>query len=84
MLHIKRHEASHIVELSDGSTWRIWPADIALTLSWLPDTELEISCTERALWSHCLINREDGSQVRVIDARCAWPERSVQFPESRF
>jgi len=30
---IKKHEKSDIVELGDGSLWRIWPGDIALTLN---------------------------------------------------
>ena len=37
---IKKHDKSRIVELEDGSLWRIWPGDIGLTLNWLPTTEL--------------------------------------------
>src|SRR5947207_1063275 len=33
---IKNHDKSRIVELEDGSLWRIWPGDLALTLNWLP------------------------------------------------
>jgi hypothetical protein len=33
---IKKHDKSDIVELEDGSLWRIWPGDVALTLNWLP------------------------------------------------
>ena len=35
---IKKHDKSGIVELGDGSLWRIWPGDIDLTLNWLPTT----------------------------------------------
>jgi hypothetical protein len=28
---IKKHDKSDIVELEDGSLWRIWPGDVALT-----------------------------------------------------
>jgi hypothetical protein len=28
-----------MVELRDGSAWRIWPGDIPKTLQWLPTTE---------------------------------------------
>ena len=33
-MQIKKHDKSHIVKLEDGSSWRIWPGDIALTLRW--------------------------------------------------
>jgi len=26
-MRIKQHDRSHIVELSDGSAWRIWPGE---------------------------------------------------------
>jgi hypothetical protein len=35
---IKKHDKSRIVELEDGSLWRIWPGDLALTLSYRPPT----------------------------------------------
>jgi hypothetical protein len=41
-MRIVKHDESHIVELSDGSVWRIWPADIAITLQWLPTTEIDV------------------------------------------
>jgi hypothetical protein len=44
---IKKHDKSHIVELEDGSRWRIWPGDIATTLQWLPTTELRVSAISR-------------------------------------
>src|SRR5262249_1262550 len=31
---IARHDTSDVVQLSDGSGWRIWPADVATTLQW--------------------------------------------------
>ena len=37
---IKRHDKSHIVQLEDGSMWRIWR--VAATLQWLPNTELQV------------------------------------------
>jgi len=39
---ISRHDRSYIVELEDGTKWRIWPADIATTLQWLPTTQPEV------------------------------------------
>src|SRR5437588_1710567 len=58
-LRIARHDTVDIVELSDGTRWRIWPADVPATLRWLPDTELEIAGSEDEFCSHELINRED-------------------------
>jgi hypothetical protein len=31
-MRIRKHEESHIVELEDGSEWRIWPGDLGETL----------------------------------------------------
>jgi len=65
---IKKHDKSRIVELEDGSLWRIWPGDIALTLSWLPTTDLRVSEIGDEFCSHALIDQGDGSRVRVIEA----------------
>ena len=50
-----------IVELSDRSAWRIWPADMADTLQWLPTTEISIRKIDDETCSHALINESDGS-----------------------
>jgi FtsP/CotA-like multicopper oxidase with cupredoxin domain len=44
-----KHDQSHIVELEDGSRWRIWPGDIAATLQWLPTTELQVVAIDGVL-----------------------------------
>ena len=31
-MQIKKHDRSYMVELRDGSAWRIWPSDIPKTL----------------------------------------------------
>ena len=72
-MRITRHEKSYIVELSDGSAWRIWPADMAGALQWLPTTEIDVKKIDDEICSHALINRSDGSQVRVIKANREWP-----------
>ena len=51
-MRIARHDAAGIVELSDGSQWRIWPGDMVVTLGWLPTTELEIVPSNDELCSH--------------------------------
>ena len=77
-LRIVRHDTIDIVELSNDTRWRIWPADVPATLGWLPDTELEIARSEDQFCSHELINREDNSHVRVIHLNEMWPAESVR------
>jgi hypothetical protein len=77
-MRIKQHDRSHIVELSDGSTWRIWPGDVSTTLQWLPTTELDVVDIEDEICSHALAARADGSRVRVIRANEKWPADVVQ------
>ena len=75
---IKSHDKSRIVELEDGSLWRIWPGDLALTLNWLPTTDLRVSEISDEFCSHALIDRADGSRVRVIKASKDWPVEQVR------
>ncbi|MGC1901931.1 MAG: hypothetical protein WA716_24985 [Pseudolabrys sp.] len=64
-MQIEKHDKSYIVKLEDGSSWRIWPGDIALTLGWSPITVLEVSEIDDEFCSHALIDKTDGSRVRV-------------------
>jgi hypothetical protein len=75
---ISRHDKSHIVDLEDGSRWRIWPGHLATTLQWLPTTELKVVATDHEFYSHVLINPSDGSRVGVIRADAQWPKTQVQ------
>jgi len=77
-MRIKQHDRSHIVELNDGSTWRIWPGDVSMTLQWLPATELDVAEIEDDICSHALVTRSDGSRVRVIRASEDWPADVVR------
>ena len=72
-MRITKQDHCSIVELSDGSPWRIWPADMADTLQWLPTTEVDVRKIDDKNCSHVLINRSDGSQVRVTSANRQWP-----------
>ena len=56
-MRIIKHEKSYIVELSDGSMWRIWPADMADTLQWLPTTGIDVNNIDDGIYSHALTNR---------------------------
>ena len=64
-MRITRHNKSDVVELSDGSTWRIWPGDAVTTLQWLPTTEIDVADIEDEFCSHALIDRSDGSRVSL-------------------
>jgi hypothetical protein len=75
---IKKHDKTRIVELEDGSLWRIWPGDIALTLNWLPTTDLRVSEIADEFCSHALIDQTGGSRVRVIEASKDWPVEQVR------
>jgi hypothetical protein len=78
VFRIARHDTSDVVQLSDGSRWRIWPADVTTTLQWLPTTELEIEPAQDEFCSHVLVNCADASRVRVIDERSSWPSEQVR------
>jgi hypothetical protein len=75
---IKKHDKSYIVKLEDGSSWRIWPGDIALTLQWSPTTVLQVSAIDDEFCSHALVNQTDGSRVRVIKASEDWSVQQVR------
>src|SRR4029077_5664993 len=75
---IKKHDKSRIVELEDGSLWLMWAGDIALTLDWLPTTNLRVSEITDEFCSHALIDQTDGSRVRVIEASKDWPVEQVR------
>ena len=70
---LDRAGAARACELGDRSAWRIWPADMADTLQWLPTTDIEITQIDDRTCSHTLVNRSGGSQVRVISAIRKWP-----------
>jgi hypothetical protein len=77
-MRIAKHDKSHIVELEDGSRWRIWPGDVAATLQWLPTTELEVVPIDDECCSHALVTQTDGIRVRVIAAEADWPAEAVR------
>jgi hypothetical protein len=70
---IQSHPRSHIVELTDGSKWRIWPGDLATTLGWTHESEIEALPIEDEFCSHVLVDLSDGSSVRATDASNNWP-----------
>jgi hypothetical protein len=75
---IAKHDKSHIVELDDGSRWRIWPGDVAATLQWLPTTEIHVVVIDDECCSHALVSPTDGTRVKVIVADADWPAETVR------
>jgi hypothetical protein len=69
---------SHIVDLEDGSQWQIYPADLDLTLGWLPTTELDVLERADEISSHELIDRAEGTRVRVLPVGRKWDIREVK------
>jgi hypothetical protein len=76
-MKIRRHSESHIVELEDGTTWRIFPGDIDVTLNWRPDADLKLVHIDDKFSSHALIGT-DNSRVRVLPASENWPVKDVE------
>jgi hypothetical protein len=54
-MQIEKHDKSYIVKLEDGSSWRIWPGDIALKLGWSSMTVFEVSEIDDEFCSHALV-----------------------------
>jgi hypothetical protein len=75
-MKIKAHRESHIIELEDGSQWRIFPGDLDVTLSWTPEADLTVLPIEDEIASHVLVS--DSGPVRVIPASQHWPEDDVK------
>ena len=62
---IKKHDKSDIVELEDGSLWRIWPGDVAMTLNWLSTTDFLVSEIGDEFCSHALIDQTVAGKILV-------------------
>jgi hypothetical protein len=77
-MRIIKHDKCYLVELSDNSARRIWPADMADTLQWLSTTEIDVKKIDDEMCSHALINRSDRSRVRAIKAHGQWRLDDVQ------
>ena len=75
-MKIRSHSESHIVELDDGSRWRIFPGDLDLTLNWKPETDLAVVPIDDEVSSHALIG--EGGKVGVISAGESWAVREVK------
>ena len=77
-MRITKHEESHIVQLEDGSEWRIWPGDLAATLLWMASSRIAVSEIEDEYCTHVLVDRLYGTAVRVIEADAAWTPEHIE------
>jgi hypothetical protein len=77
-MKIRRHSESHIVELDDGTTWRVFPGDLDITINWRPDTDLKLVHIDDEISSHALISASDNSRVRVLPTNENWPVKEVK------
>lgn len=77
-MRIRKHSESHLVELDDGSKWRIFPGDLHITLNWKPDTELKLVPVADDPSSHALVNETDNTSVRVLPVEQSWPVKEVK------
>ena len=68
-----------IVELDDGTKWRVFPGDLDVTLNWQPDADLKVVRIDDDVSSHALISASDNSRVRVIPASENWPVSDVRI-----
>jgi hypothetical protein len=76
-MKIRSHSESHIVELEDGSRWRIFPGDLDVTLDWTPDTELTIMVIDDDVSSRALVTIK-GGLVHVLPADEQWPAQKTK------
>jgi hypothetical protein len=53
-MKIRGHSERHIVELDDGTTWRIFHGDLDVTLNWKPDVDLKLVRINDDVSSHAL------------------------------
>jgi hypothetical protein len=75
-MKIRSHSESHIVELDDGSRWRVFPGDLDLTLDWQPETDLIIVPSDDEIGSHMLVG--GGVKVHVIGSDGNWAMEEVK------
>jgi len=77
-MRVKKHEKGYIVELEDGSSWRIWPGDLAIPLLWMPSTRLAVSEIKGEWWTQVLFDRLHRTSVRVIEAAAEWAPKKIE------
>jgi hypothetical protein len=77
-MKVSKHSESHIVEMEDGSAWRIFPGDLQKTLGWQPNTDLKLVRIHDPASSHALVSATDNSSVRVLPLDETWQVKDVK------
>jgi hypothetical protein len=75
-MKIRSHSESHVVELEDGSQWNVFPGDMAITLSWTPETDLTLIEVEYEIGSHVLDSA--AGPVRVVRVGESWHDADAK------
>jgi hypothetical protein len=75
-MKIRSHSESHLVELEDGTQWRIFPGDIDVTLGWAPETDLTPLKVDDEIGSPCAGKRDRPRSRHPVGE--SWPEREVK------
>ena len=57
---------------------RGYGAIVPKTLQWRPTTEIDLADIDDEICSHALIDRSNGSRVRVISFTAQWPAAAVR------
>ncbi|MCK1406139.1 hypothetical protein [Bradyrhizobium sp. 76] len=71
-MKIKAYAEGHIVELEDGSRWRIFPGDLDITVLWKPETHLTVSKLGDGTPSHALVSKDGPVRVILADENRLW------------
>jgi len=75
-MKIRSYWESHIIELEDGSQWRIFSGDMDVTLDWKPETDLTLLKVDDEVSRTHLVS--GGGPVRVVPASPHWPVQEVK------
>jgi hypothetical protein len=71
-MQIKKHDRSHMVELRDGSAWRIWPGDISKTLRSAradPLLNFQVLLVKTAKAQFLISRRSEGASIPIAPQR---------------
>jgi hypothetical protein len=77
-MKICQQSESHIVELDDGTSWRVFPGDLDVTLNWQPDTDPKLVRIDDDISPHALVSIDDNSRARVLLTSENWPVKEVK------
>jgi hypothetical protein len=81
-MRIRKHKGSCIIELDDGSAWRVWPDDVERTKQWRYSTRLVVYKYSGEFCTHVLFDRLQGICVRVISSTQQWSSEVIR-PDER-